>query len=486
MRYRRRSLFALHGLLGCSFALFPSAASLAQIVPSPPSTNVYYFGGGGERGDDQNQFDLGFTFFKKVSDIKKWDTKFQIDVAHPTTKKELTKLPATSKKNISEFSSKNFEAQMSKILRDLKNGKPKPGDQLLIAIDTHGFYQSKDGQNLIETTDGNAQLTEPLKQLIHAAKNKGVKIGIILANCYSGDIVEDFGETKDVCIISASAPGRIATTEFNIFFEKLGVYDNLEDVFLRTRNNQTFSTTQPSINTPEGFRAARDLDIFRNYKVHQLDFHWAAMDQLCENTPLKLARISELGRTLSNETQRTWFNELNKKVATEFRSGIEDLKWKFDNIPPRPSTGTYGVTLADCLSKQTAEQASLCTAIHSDADAIATIKKLSSIYKSGQKIDPTDTPLVLASTIHKDSREADRYLQELEKKRQSPEVTQAMEEVARKKAEVKNWNLWMRRFAKEAASEKLVSHERRLYDELYRHYTKEEKNSNACRDFKLK
>lgn len=458
----------------------------AQTNPSSAPTKFYYFGGGGERGDEQNQFDSSFRSMKELSVQKNWESIFQADINHPSTKSQISKLRESSKKNISEFSTENFKTQMAQIVADLESGKLASGQQLLVTIDTHGGLRDASGENNISTSDGETSLSAPIERLIESAKRRGVKLGLILKHCYSGDLRKDFGDTDDVCIITSSAPGRVSTRDFDEFNSSMKSSSNLEEAFLVSRPDQIRSATQPGINTEAGFRAERDLEIFRNYKVYDPDFDSAADDRLCENTPMKLDRLIELGRTLDGNTQRKWSDLLtatNTDVARELKRGLEKLKEQFDRPLERPDTGAYGINDLDCKLKNPSTHV-ICDAIFRDPELLISLKDSAATMK--QYSDELANSPGFSNHFLNNAKSLQGQIRNLEDRRQRPEVVRAQREVARKKVEIAKWEKSQKKFVLSAKNHTLVEHERKLYDALYKHYSKSEKESNACRDFKLK
>lgn len=463
----------------------------APPASSVPPMRYYYFGGGAERHRERNLFDLSFEASKKLADERRWDATFLVDVKHPSTQQTIANLPESSRNNISEFTTQNFEAQIGRIIGDLEDGKIVRGQQLMITVDTHGLQRESTGENVIATTDGRSVLSEPVQRLIKSAKRKGVKLGVVLVNCYSGDIRKDFGDTDGACIISSSSPGRVGTADFHNFFFNLQSPANLEEAFLSSRQRQIWTASQPGINTVAGQRAERDLEVFRNYKIYGEDSAQATSDRLCENTSLKLNRLVELGRSVGEDTQKKWYDLVsqNEDAARALKHGLSSLKNRYDRLPPRPDSGRFGTDFIECTLKNESNVSGTCAAIHFLSDRrrmLSRVKDLAAIYKAGGNVDPYDKHVGLLSEILTSKESAEIRIKELQKILQDPEILRASREVARKKIEIQKWEKQKAELDRDSSDKSLVNHERRLYDALYKHYSKEEKNSNACRDFKLK
>lgn len=482
------------------FWLIDVAAFAAVIVwgassYSASETVMAYFGGGGERSSSTNTMDESLEDARDLARERRWQSYFQADVEHPSTKRMIGKLSDGARASIEDFTAENFESRMNFLTKQIEDGKITSSQQLLVIVDTHGGRRDANGENDIAVSKGNStNLTGPVMKLVAAATAKGVKLGLVLANCYSGDLRRDIGQAPGVCVVSGSTPKRLATADFSDIISQMKKSPNLEDAYLKTRKGMWISSTQPGINTTAGEKAEDDLLAFRNYHFHTSGAEDAQADRICTNTSLQMEKLLNVAKRVQDQSQIRWYQFWRNTNSEAGRKLIEGLKMKersMDAALAPPETGPWGITYFDCVEKQPAEMRSKCEQIHRNhgqtlvriRDQIALLKDDPSSMKR-----PRFRPMIFL-----DNGSVDQYLKALREREraveaelQNAESIAIRREVARYKVKDARWRNEQESLYLNSFDSDLNGHERQLYDSFYDHYAKENPASNACREFRLK
>jgi hypothetical protein len=131
----------------------------------------------------------------------------------------------------------------------------KPGEKLLIQIDSHGAVRSKKSNQLthgIADIDGELVSLDSLKDLTDVALENGVQLGIVDLSCHSGAILALNTQNPNLCLISGSSDENFSYTDFSYLFnQELQPGTSLEDAFLKARSVTT-SKSYPMINSEVG------------------------------------------------------------------------------------------------------------------------------------------------------------------------------------------------------------------------------------------
>lgn len=244
-----------------------------------PKKQFYFIGGGGEPKGETTIFDGEIKRVGSFINKSNWETTVSFNGGHKKTE-DLINSKMSRAKNAGPFIEKNFNALMDEIIQKLEKGELSEGDQLLIAINTHGarrsigkdpekthhvamsYSEAKDLNNLsgAQTVD-----LDKMEKIMNLAAEKNVKLGILDFSCYSGNLLNL--KNDKVCLVSASGPEQFSygagtlnlgffTLSFPItfgskFFDSLKKGKNLEELFLSSRT--TGDTPDfPMINTKEG------------------------------------------------------------------------------------------------------------------------------------------------------------------------------------------------------------------------------------------
>ncbi len=102
------------------------------------------------------------------------------------------------------------KASMFKAIAEAKkNLGNTPGDQFLLAINTHG---SQPPDHMVCMGDGELVPMREIKEKLLELKNKGIKVGVLDASCFSGGTVEIFRDSG-ICAISATGTNVTGTLD---------------------------------------------------------------------------------------------------------------------------------------------------------------------------------------------------------------------------------------------------------------------------------
>ncbi|MFA6237571.1 MAG: hypothetical protein WC635_09615 [Bacteriovorax sp.] len=245
----------------------PLIFSITYFLISTPAfaeRRMILMGGGGEpRSRSSSGFDDTLTSLDGYLQNNKWNqTVVSFNGGHSQTENIIkTKFPGAASK--SSFTPNNYLAIIKNYEKQLKNNELKPGDQLLIMIDSHGAMASgtdathqiavgavNEKGNMTTLRDGTTVSLDILKNISDLAREKGVKLGILDFSCHSGSSLSLANE--NTCVISSSGPNHFGYTGFSPnFISNMKPGRSLEDVFLESRKT-IHDHSFPMISTPEG------------------------------------------------------------------------------------------------------------------------------------------------------------------------------------------------------------------------------------------
>lgn len=284
-------------------------------------------GAGGEPAKPDTIFD---TSIQNLATYVKTKPELTVDVAldggHPVTESIVEKeFPSNATK--SKFHEQDYNRLIDKYLRMLASNEIKPGDQLLIYIDSHGA--EKDGESSthkISTADSAAENLnnlqgatlvdlDKLKAIRDLAKIRKVKLAIIDGSCHSGNTLAL--ADSNTCVISSSGPNHYGYTSFtNNLTSSLSKGKNLEDIFLEIRPKET-TLSFPMISTAEG-------EFVNNRLYEKLTPFLYGYDEKNEKlTNYLLTNNSEAQMCLSNQNYKALISMIDK---------IEDMNTVTTNL----------------------------------------------------------------------------------------------------------------------------------------------------------
>lgn len=234
---------------------------------------LYYLGGGGEPKGKSTIFDNDLSLMGDfVSKTPEWKTTVSFNGGHSNTE-EILKSKMASAKNAGDFTQKTYNSVIDEMIKKIESGELGRGDQLMIAIDSHGAKRGVENTHSVSvsrsmatnmtTLEGSKTVDlDRLDKLATLAAEKRVKLAIIDASCFSGNLLNI--KNNNVCLISATGSdqyGYAGTFDAFLFKMKFAFYgnllsnfkkgSNLEDAFLKARES-SFTPDFPMISSPEG------------------------------------------------------------------------------------------------------------------------------------------------------------------------------------------------------------------------------------------
>lgn len=462
-------------------------------------THMLVIGGSGDPRGAETAFDKSLSQIGAYSQNKKEKGELGVssvafDGGHFNTESiRNNKFPDISKKQ--DFTKETYKNELKRFKQLILEGKEiKKGEQLLIYINSHGAIKGKEkthsiaaGKNMMTNLDSGsgAELVnlDQIEEIKKLAKEKGVKLGVVDLSCHSGNTINLADE--NTCVISSTGRDHYAfTTGFSgTFTANLKPGENLESVFLKTRK-ETVGADYPMISSPEGQLLERQMyELLTPYLNYRFDVN---ADKL---TPELLKIVSddlyrcevnkefkELNAFLDNMEKITSTNNKNLIMNNKssmidfegFKKTLRDYKKIQDQL-----AGQLKAINADRLGKrvQINEKNSYSWAELINTDWNKWVKW------AEQKLSTTG--------ISKNDKETYERNLGVYKKCQ-----QEKEKILKENPGIANYNEIVKKYddgrkISERWAEKIADYEKKLFDGLYKKYSKEMSKSNICREFKL-
>lgn len=319
--------------------------------------------------------------------------------------------------------------------------------------------------------------------------------------------------------MTSSAPERIGTSDFNLFFRSLSEHADLESAYLNSRLLQQNSATQPGINTEAGLLAERDLDVFRNFSTNEMDRQASRADRWSENTTMKLNHIVELAREIKRTADRQWFDmwaqDRNVTLAEQLREGLLQKERKHELLERMPERGPDGFTVADCEDKiisrarlknepVDSSETQLCASLYRTPAYVQVLREaLTWVQREGQKSVPkwrlreisdrhrlvlegneSYPPVVPGWMTDVTPTWIQAQIEKIESDLKDPALIKRRSMILQDQVRIAAWK--NQNDLNDLTNPTYVVHERQLYDAFYRYYSAKNPGTNACREFKLK
>ena len=472
------------------------------IGPLSEAKNLFvFFGGGGEPADKENTiFDRAIPQINSFAKSHNYEADYYFTSQH-------AKSTRIAKESLGfsppDFTEKSWKEKISQLERDIDQGKINSGSKIILAIDTHGT--DRNGVFQMATVDGFVAPQQDLRQLIEKAEAKGVKIALIAEPCTSGNLLP-VGSEK-TCVITSSMPGQFGYTSDD-FLGNLEKSKNMEDLFLRTRNEEFASgaASQPGISSPAGKKTQEVLRLLFPY-MSEDEVVRPGSSELCHESsvikPLNdlqkqfgpLVRpISLLGFSIYskddalpqlrdsmqkyNESSNVYRESLASSRSTELRCFHSPLPfYNFNGMGMRmfsPFVGMGG-------PKNEAEFKKM-NALGSKESCV------SSLFQVDLQLHYHQERLSAAEAAHASNEEKEKIkntLQEIESIKNDETFKKALLDATIKEKENRaRADTSLKTML--GSREKIYSLERIVYDQLYKKYSQELKDQkNPCSDFSL-
>jgi len=450
--------------------------------------SLLFFGGGGEPfSKDSTIFDstlIGLNNFL-LKNHYSHDICFNGGHSYSESLRNNFLHSANSKEN---FTERSYEKLIDKYKDNIKSGKIRPGEKLLILIDTHGAEKEDDSSELTHHISINSRdlksndsvSLDELKVLTKLAKEKGIKLGIVDFSCHSGNSLALANE--NTCVIAATGPKHFGYTSFSDnFMQEMKNGGSLEDIFLRTRSSEKYAS-YPMISTSEGQSIYNDFyptlipylyyydknsnhEKMSKYLLEVANNPSCPRDSQMEELEKKIDQLQKT--TLKNlpevESIKFLFNEYKAKQDDYIKflksSGPKDLAktervWGIGRVGR--SSYTYGNTL------------SWKEIIESDFETPK--KNLELILKY------PDSP-------EEDAKNRAKLNYNIEGLEIQQKLLKKNPGLVKYKEDFKKYKIFLDESRNMA--EKIAQNERALFSSLYSELKKDSKQSNPCRDFSI-
>lgn len=438
-------------------------------------------GGGGEPKVETTIFDGAL---KEVGTFYKNNPSTKLTVAFNGGHAVTEKISQDNFGATRPFTADNYNAAITDYVNKISSGVIKPGDKILVYVNTHGATKSPNEQTHGIATIGQVVTNfdsfsgpsvvsmDNLKRLTEIAEKKGVKLGIVDLSCHSGNSLALANSAT--CVISSTGPNHYAgagTLAFGTLISKgLTKGKNLEEVFLEARSRFT-DMSFPMISTPQGLEVqSRIYDPITPYLYyyHETSNKFGPyMESLSSGEKCELDDGFGSLMAESNAILKSSVDPVIKKSILEFQAAVKNYYDFMTDL----RKNMQGMGLGELNNKH-----QFC----SDETCVDyTVKQLMTIdydaltsFFTGQaqssKGNDKKTNLAYAENARKAQLKRDELLQANPKLKDAHKFWSSLP------------NLTTRTSTLQA---KVASSQHRLYQELYRrHQTKE---SNPCRDFVL-
>lgn len=305
---------------------------LALFTINSYALETLVLGGGGDPAGDATIFDSSLQqLLNKKSELK-LNTKVVFNGNHKNTESIIQRATGAPAKH---FTEENYNLVINEYINKIENGSIKPGEQLLVYMDTHGGEKSN-GVDTHTIAMGGTPIKDYSKiqgdktrsmdvfaRLAEAAKAKNIKLAIMDFSCHSGNSIAL--ANSNTCVITSSGPNHFGYTGFaSYMLEEMKPGRSLEEAFLAARKRETMPSF-PMISTEAGKRVSSDL--YRElspYLFYKDQYNGMAIDKL---SPY-LTKIVETGSYCQREvdfnnlvTKLETFEKLTGKLYSEFSGG---------------------------------------------------------------------------------------------------------------------------------------------------------------------
>lgn len=416
--------------------------------------HMVYFGGGFSSYKPDVMFDkslVSVLSYAKAKNVKA-DFFYRKDIP--------ASLPAEDKAKIQQFTAKSYKEKIRELARSISSGKIKPGEQLLVYLDTHGKIQ--DDKYILGADDEDVD-GETIQHLIRTAEKKGVKLGIIGATCYSGSLMKY--STPNTCIVTAAQPDRLGFYgDVPDLSKTVPFSSDLETLFLESRADHPYNNSQPMISTEAGVRVDEMLSPLKSNIIHEIDRNKLPPKLVCTSQESYLSNLEKEVRALKVNTRDP--DELTDTGVQQMRELIKThnaLQTKLEAF----NKAKYKLA---CINHPFMEE----TQINMGKRSCANLEQIEWVaenyYKPG---DNRQTRKGLATANKKPADRIYSFYIEQQETEDYKNYQRLKKENKKDIAELTNY------------SRQIASYERSIYTRAYKKASKESKAPNPCKDFKL-
>nr|BFD57987.1 hypothetical protein CKG001_00940 [Bdellovibrio sp. CKG001] len=419
---------------------------------------ILVLGGGGEPEGATTIFDETLKNLGTFSKSAGWKPTVVFNGGHKTT--EALAKQAGGGKNI-PATTDNLNKQIELFKQKIQKGELKKGDQLMISVATHGLEAAPPFETHAVSSKNGTFNMDRLKALRDLAEKKGVKLAIMDFSCHSGATLK-LGTDK-TCVISAASSNVGYNTTGSSIAGNLRAGGNLEYAFLGARSSPAgLSPGTPQISTEAG-RKTYQATAFLSDSMRErssLDT-WAEKGKKAEACNLTNASYVKLARELKDIKES--YGRLSGIRALAGLPDVDQAKAQLQQaIKTYESARNQALAAHRAQSKYDQE---VCFELVPKMNYCGTMTQFDFGYEEVKK-QAASNP---SPAIKAELRAYEKFV---------------------KREDFKKWKAAAASYAKQAddlywKAEKVGHAERKIYEALYAHYSKESKAPNPCRDFKL-
>jgi hypothetical protein len=454
-----------------------------------------FLGGGGEPEKKSDTiFDPSMYLLDDYLKANKWKNDISFNGGHKTSELILkTRFASATSKT--SFTKQNYNTLLENYIKDMKSGKLKSGEQLLVYIDTHGAAQKPNekthnisigngnaGADLNNLSGSDTISVDTMKNFVQVAKEKGIKLAIIDMSCHSGNTMALANDSN--CIITSTGPNQYGYSGFSEdFLKKMKKGKSLEDVFLEARKAETMAA-YPMISTPAGVTINKTIypnispylyyynDLKKNGKLYDYIVDESSKHSQC----LRDNQFKQLESTLENFKRigALGFTVKNPKVIK-----ILDLLKEYKDLQDKliESSRKYPLKELDQIIK------------FSDTVKIGNTEIKTNMQYSWRNLLAIDCNKVLqsAETELKKTTDPDKRLDLISEISLHKKIRTKQEEFLSKNPSLRNYQQKLDTDLKDMGksfmlANRIAEEERNIYDEMYKDLSK---SKNSCKDFVL-
>ncbi|OFZ20162.1 MAG: hypothetical protein A2X94_09660 [Bdellovibrionales bacterium GWB1_55_8] len=224
------------------------SAGLPPAQAGGAKTHTLFLGAAGEPAGSTTLFDLSLRTAGAYFSTAKHPVKLVFDGGHSVTEK----IAAQFYDEREDISPETAKGSLRALKKDIERGKIKKGEQVLVALVSHGARREGDEAATHGVSIGRQQLLQSreLIPLRDAAEKAGVRLAIIDQSCFSGDTLAIASDKT--CVVSATGEDVVSyPVESESFWKNVNPGVSLEEAFLRGRSQRAYPSV-PMISTAAG------------------------------------------------------------------------------------------------------------------------------------------------------------------------------------------------------------------------------------------
>lgn len=437
---------------------------LSSAIQAWAKKEILIIGGGGEPAGETTIFDDSVRNLGKLSKSAGWTPTVVFNGGHRQSE-GIAKDVGGSKTYSGTLA--NIDKQLALLKQKIQNGTLKKGDQLMIAVNTHGA--DKRGNELTHSVAAKDGLfnVDRLKEVRDLAEKKGVQLAILDNSCYSGYTIK-LGTDK-TCVMSAASTNVGYSNAASMLTWNMRPGLNLEEVFFGARlSKQGISPGTPQISTPAGLKTFQATQFLYQSMLERYSLNLHLKNSTQDNCNLKSKDYLKLTKELK-EIEKHQFTLVRDLVgmsdAAEARQELESAIKNYE-IQRNKARALF--------EEKTKLNPSLCLELAASSGSNRK-KVCATLERFGDAYDRVQSRLKKSGNAPLSPQEKDE-LQVYEKVVQSPGYKKYLKAEADYDEQINT----VYRTAAEVGKA-----ERKVYEALYIHYQKESKASNPCRSFIL-